>query len=234
MGSTQRVKTSLALGLAYVGIVLLAIGLNAPASRSATQFAAPSVESAPATTPPSPSPRPAPSRAVAGQSDIKDTLTGRFLPESDPMTVSIPTIGVRSALVELGLDATGAMEVPRDPALAGWFSRSAAPGALGPAVIAGHVTWNRAPGVFYRIGALQRGDRVTVARADGTTAIFIVDRVARYSKERFPHRTVYGAIDHAGLRLITCGGAYDVSRHRYVDNVVVFARLDAVSGHHRQ
>ena len=40
----------------------------------------------------------------------------------------------------------------------------------------------------------------------------------------------YGAIDHAGLRLITCGGTYDAARHRYLDNVVVFARLEAVRG----
>ena len=37
---------------------------------------------------------------------------------------------------------TVSMEVPKDPALAGWFVRGASPGALGPAVIAGHVTWD--------------------------------------------------------------------------------------------
>jgi hypothetical protein len=54
--------------------------------------------------------------------------------------------------------------------------------------------------------------------------------VARFSKSRFPSRAVYGAIDHAGLRLITCGGTYDAARHRYLDNVVVFAKLEAVRG----
>jgi len=42
------------------------------------------------------------------------------------------------------------------------------------------------------------------------------------------NQEVYGAIDHAGLRLITCGGTYDAAKHRYLDNVVVFARLAAV------
>ncbi len=119
------------------------------------------------------------------------------------------------------------MEVP-DPPVAGWFSRGPAPGALGPATIAGHVTWNGAPAVFHRLGAMRRGDQVIVTRKDGKTAVFTVTRVAQFSKSRFPSRAVYGPIDHAGLRLITCGGTYDSARHRYLDNVVVFARLEAV------
>jgi sortase (surface protein transpeptidase) len=146
------------------------------------------------------------------------------------VAVSIPRIGVRSTLVDLGLDRDGAMEVPRDPALAGWFTRGPAPGALGPAVIAGHVTWDGAPAVFHRLSTLRRGDHVSVTRKDGKTAVFSVSRVDRFSKARFPSRAVYGAIDHAGLRLITCGGTYDAARQRYLDNVVVFARLEAVSG----
>jgi hypothetical protein len=77
---------------------------------------------------------------------------------------------------------------------------------------------------------MRRGDQVTVTRKDGKTAVFIVSRVARFSKSRFPSRAVYGPIDHAGLRLITCGGTYDTARHSYLDNVVVFARLKAVRG----
>jgi len=41
---------------------------------------------------------------------------------------------------------------------------------------------------------------------DGKTAVFTVSRVARFSKWRYPTRAVYARIDHAGLRLITCGG----------------------------
>ena len=159
---------------------------------------------------------------------MRDQITGPVLPESDPVAVSIPRLGVRSALVDLGLDGDGALEVPQDPARAGWFSGGAAPGALGPAVIAGHVTWDGAPAVFHRLGRLRSGDQVSVARQDGKTAVFEVSRVAKFSKSRFPSQAVYGAIDHAGLRLITCGGTYDAASGRYLDNVVVFARLVAV------
>ena len=133
-------------------------------------------------------PRPPPNDrpAQTDRTDVRDQITGLVLPESDPVAVSIPRIGVRSTLVDLGLDADGAMEVPQDPALAGWFSRGAAPGALGPAVIAGHVTWDGAPAVFHRLGTLRRGDQVAVTRKDGKTAVFTVSRVARFSKSRFP------------------------------------------------
>ena len=104
------------------------------------------------------------------------------------MAMSVPSLGVRSELVDLGLDVAGSMEVPQDPALAGWFSRGPAPGALGPAVIAGHLTWDGAPAVFYRLGMLRRGDEVTVTRKDGKIAVFTVSRVDRFSKSRFPSR----------------------------------------------
>ena len=90
------------------------------------------------------------------------------------------------------------------------------------------MTWDGAPAVFHRLGIMRRGDRVTVTREDGGAAIFTVTRVDQFSKSRFPSRGVYGAIDHAGLRLITCGGTYDAVRRRYLDNVIVFAKLEAV------
>jgi sortase (surface protein transpeptidase) len=147
------------------------------------------------------------------------------LPESEPVTVSIPRIGVRTELVELGLDSKrGTMQVPA-PGDAGWFNRGATPGALGPAVIAGHVTWNGAPDIFHRLESMRSGDRVQVTREDGRIAVFRVNRVARFPQARFPTQAVYGPIDHAGLRLITCGGSFDRAARSYRDNVVVYAGL---------
>jgi sortase (surface protein transpeptidase) len=222
---SRRGRALIAVGLGVAGLVLAWAAVTGPPTLDSVPAAAPPEQSVPATpsrartaTPDQPAPS-------SDRTDVRDRTTGRVLPESDPVTVSIPSIGVRSRLVDLGLDADGAMEVPRDPSLAGWFSRGAAPGALGPAVIAGHVTWNGAPAVFSRLGALRRGASVAVTREDGRTAVFTVTRVARFSKSHFPSRAVYGTIDHAGLRLITCGGTYDAAAHRYLDNVVVFARL---------
>jgi sortase (surface protein transpeptidase) len=225
---SRLVRASIALGLAIVGALLVLVAVARLSTPDSAFDSAPDGHSM-STSPSASKPASERSTARADQTDVRDQITGLVLPESDPVAVSIPRIGVRSTLVELGLDNKGEMETP-DPAVAGWFTGGPTPGALGPAVITGHVTWNRAPAVFHRLGTLRRGDQVTVTREDGKTAVFIVSRVARFSKSGFPTRAVYGAIDHAGLRLITCGGTYDAARHEYLDNVVVFARLEAVRG----
>jgi hypothetical protein len=117
------------------------------------------------------------------------------------------------------------MEVPDEPAAAGWYRLGPTPGALGPAVIAGHVTWNQVPAIFFDLAQLRPGDVVEVTRGDDRVAVFRITRVRRYEKSEFPTGAVFGPIDHAGLRLITCGGEFDNASHRYSDNVVAFARL---------
>ncbi|HEY7273537.1 MAG TPA: sortase, partial [Actinoplanes sp.] len=99
------------------------------------------------------------------------------------------------------------------------------PGSLGPAVLAGHVDYHKQPGTFAHLATLASGDTVTVARQDGSTATFGVTAIQRYAKSRFPSAAVYGAINHAGLRLITCGGDFDSSTGHYRDNIVVYATL---------
>jgi Sortase domain len=226
---SRPVKASIAVGLAIMGTVLVWAALPGPAAPDSALVSAPDGHSI--STSPSASKHASKGHSARkDQRDVRDQVTGLVLPASDPVAVSIPRLGVQSKLIHLGLDRDRSMEVPQNPGSAGWFAGGAAPGALGPAVIAGHVTWDGAPAVFHRLGTLRRGDRVAVVREDGRTAVFTVSRVARFSKSRFPSRAVYGAIDHAGLRLITCGGTYDAARNRYLDNVVVFAKLERVRG----
>ena len=146
-------------------------------------------------------------------------------PAVAPARVRIPAVGIDSTLDRLGTDAAGALVPPADFAHAGWFTGSPAPGAVGPAVLAGHVDSWRGPAVFFRLAQLHDGDDVLVTRADGTTLRFTVTRVMRYPKSAFPTAEVYGPTGNPQLRLITCGGSFDRSRRSYVDDVVVFARL---------
>jgi len=141
---------------------------------------------------------------------------------SVPVRVDIPAIGVHSGLMRLGLQDDGAMEVPPGAFPAGWYSGAPTPGELGPAVLAGHVRWHGDAGVFADLGSLRRGDEVRVSRADGSTAVFRVTGSGQFDKQAFPTELVYGDIDHAGLRLITCSG---LDRRRYRANLVVFAEL---------
>ena len=150
-----------------------------------------------------------------------------------PVRLQIPSIGVDSELMDLGLQADGTLEVPPGGFPAGWYTGAPTPGELGPAVIAGHVYWGGQPGVFFDLRELSTGDEIAVSRQDGSTARFRVTRVERFAKDEFPTQQVYGDLDHAGLRLITCGGSFDRQMRSYVGNLVVFADLvgsDAAHG----
>jgi sortase (surface protein transpeptidase) len=142
---------------------------------------------------------------------------------SPPVRVEIPSIGVSSRLVRLGLNADGTMEVPRDYDLAGWFTGGAMPGQDGPAVISGHVDSKSGPAVFYRLRDLRRGDTIRVQRAHGDWLAFEVTGTARYAKAEFPTDAVFGPVTGPVLRVITCGGDFDRASGHYLDNVVVTA-----------
>jgi sortase (surface protein transpeptidase) len=159
---------------------------------------------------------------AASSSDPTPTLTQDAT--LAPVRLVVPAIGVDAALVRLGLTGAGALDVPTTAMSAGWYTGSPVPGRIGPAVIAGHVHWSGVPGVFAHLADLGVGDRIVVTRSDGTAATFAVERVATYAKTRFPTKLVYGSLEVAGLRLITCGG-YDATAHAYEANVIAFATL---------
>jgi sortase (surface protein transpeptidase) len=142
-----------------------------------------------------------------------------------PTRVRVPAIAVDSDLVRLGVDADRVLVPPTDFATAGWFAEGPAPGATGPAVLAGHVDSTAGPAVFFRLRELAPGDEVLVDRADGSTVRFEVTSVDRYPKDAFPTDQVYGPTPRAELRLITCGGEFDAGERSYRDNVVVTAVL---------
>jgi LPXTG-site transpeptidase (sortase) family protein len=143
---------------------------------------------------------------------------------AEPLSLVIPSIGVSTSLVHLGLTSSGALQVPPTTTVAGWYTGSPRPGAIGSAVIAGHIDSVTGPGVFFRLSQLQPGDRVYVRRADGTLAVFEVTQVRSYEKDDFPTAAVYGAVPDSELRLITCGGTFDYSTRSYLSNTVVYAR----------
>jgi sortase (surface protein transpeptidase) len=144
---------------------------------------------------------------------------------AEPVRLIVPSIGVRTGLVHLGLTPSGALQVPATTAVAGWYTGSARPGAVGAAVIAGHLDALSGPGVVVRLRLLRPGDRVYVRRADGSLAVFEVTAVHSYLKTRFPTAAVYGPVADAELRLITCGGTFDYATGHYLSNVIVYADL---------
>ncbi len=166
--------------------------------------------------------------AAAGASSsaadgFQDPVAPTAASSATPEHISIPAIGVDSDLIGLGLGADGWIESPADFDAVGWYENGVVPGAIGPAVIAGHVDSPTAPAVFYDLPKLVPGDTVSVSRSDGSTADFVVTGVQTVEKDSFPTASIYAPVPTPELRLVTCGGAWDPQTGHYVDNVVVTA-----------
>lgn len=151
---------------------------------------------------------------------------------SAPTRICLPDIRVDASVMKLGLNRDRTVEVPPLSRVgdAGWYKYSAAPGAVGPTVVLGHVdSAQYGEGVFFELPRLRKSDRVLVTRGDGQVATYVVDRVEQVSKSRFPSQEVYGSTSGPALRLVTCGGRYDADRGRYLDNVIVFGTLRSLN-----
>jgi LPXTG-site transpeptidase (sortase) family protein len=144
-------------------------------------------------------------------------------PVASPVSLTIPLIGVKTDLITLGLASGGEMQVPSSTTVAGWYTGSPRPGAVGSSIIVGHVDSVNGRGVFFRLPKLRSGNDVYVKRSDGSTVEFRVTSIQTYQKDHFPTQTVYGPTPDAELRLITCGGAFDAATHHYLNNIVVYA-----------
>lgn len=144
-------------------------------------------------------------------------------PAARPEHLSIPSIGVATDLIRLGLNDDRTVEVPEDPARAGWFDLGPVPGQLGSSVVLGHVDSVSGPAVFHDLARLELGSTIEVRLTGGAVETFRVDRVATYANEDFPAQEVYaGDQTRRALNLVTCGGEYDEARGGWQSNVVVF------------
>jgi sortase (surface protein transpeptidase) len=146
---------------------------------------------------------------------------------ADPARVRIPAIGVDAAIRPLQVDGQGVLPPPPANEDSGWWRAGPEPGEQGPAVIVGHVDSQTGPAVFFRLPQLTPGDEIAVDRVDGSTAVFVVQRIEQHPKDVFPTEAVYGSTPGAELRLVTCGGEFDRGTRHYVDNVIVYAALAA-------
>lgn len=141
----------------------------------------------------------------------------------DPVSISIPEIGVERMLVPLGLNEERALEVPDDPDDVGWFTGGGRPGGPGPVVVVGHVDSTTGPAVFARLPELTEGDRIELEDADGRQAVYEVTATRDVPQDDFPTEDVFGRTTDDRLQLITCTGDYDRTAGRYLENRLVTA-----------
>ncbi len=167
---------------------------------------------------------PAPSTtSVPGPQTTVPTSTFAAQPPSDPVRLSIPALGVDSPVVPVGLEPDGTMEIP-GVSEAGWFEPGPRPGApFGSAVIAAHVDYGGAAGVFFDLRSLEIGSEVTVTDDAGEPLTYVVTERFQVDKQELPIDELFRPGGAPTLTLITCGGAFDTGERSYQDNIVVRA-----------
>lgn len=168
------------------------------------------------------------SMVSAQEAPILETIPPQkqFMPKSVPTRIRIKTVNLDVPLITVGKHTNGTLEVPDNLKVAGWYRFGPTPGEMGPAIIAGHVNDIHGPGVFGHLYLAKKGQIILINRKDGTIAKFKIDMVRQFPQnDLFPTQLVYGNIDYAGLRVITCGGDFSYLTRHYSDNTVVFASL---------
>lgn len=147
------------------------------------------------------------------------------MPKSLPLRIVIPKIQLDTSIFSEGLGADGAISMPNVFDQVGWYDKSPTPGERGPAVLTGHVDSTQGIAIFWNLRELTPGDAIKIERQDGTTATFLVTDVNQFPQDKFPTQAVYGPVNYAGIRLITCGGTFSTTTGHYDQNTVVYGRL---------
>ena len=203
-----RRKTALALPiliLSIVGVFYFALQLNKPIVIEAPVAAQEA------------------SQSTDNEPDLSEVTV--VLPKSEPTRLRVAKIDVDTSFVTITKKADGTIQVPSDPFAVGWYDKGPTPGEMGPAIVVGHVDRPGGTAVFWRLRELVPGDTFEVDRADGSVVKFKVDEVKLFPQSDFPSEEVYGNLDHAGIRLITCSGTFDRQKRKYSDNLVVYGSL---------
>jgi LPXTG-site transpeptidase (sortase) family protein len=229
-GSRTSVIGAAAL-LGLVGVIMLGIGfVGLSSSRAASEnggsAASDSVEAPPISAVLSVVQNPVlgPQPEGAAPDPQLNAVAPPVSPDLVPTRVRIPSIGVDTGVIDLGVNPDRTLEVPEDISVTGWYTGRSVPGEVGPSVVVGHVDSAVAgAGVFFNLRQLVAGDMIEIERSDGSVAEFTVTSMVLVEKDEFPTEEVYGSTEQPTLRLITCGGGFDQGAGSYLGNVIVYA-----------
>jgi hypothetical protein len=184
-----------------------------------------------ATTAPEPDLTPVPTPSAAAPTPSVDVpIQSGALPAPTtpvpPVRLRIDALGIDMPVTDVGVEPTGQMELPEDPAVAGWYRYGPdATSTAGNVVVAAHVDSPRYPiGPLARLREVGVGTPLVVDGADGTARTYVVESLTYYEKAALPTAELFAREGAPALVLITCGGPFDSSTGHYRDNVVAIAR----------
>ncbi len=130
------------------------------------------------------------------------------VPVAAPLRLVVESIGVDAPVVEMGMDENNIPRVPLNGQDVAWYNFSSKPGAGSNAVFAGHINWERAPGVFARLDEAKPGDIIRLIAEDGSEFTYEVTANFYVDPEEDESLKVMAATPTDTVTLITCGGRW--------------------------
>lgn len=145
--------------------------------------------------------------------------------EVTPAEVRIPSLGVNSRVVPIGVDRAGELEIPEDVRTVGWYRFGPRPGdRQGSVVMSGHLdSAEQGKGSFFRLGELGPGDTVLVRMSSGRLWRYRVVAREAWPKPVVPLDRIFSRSGAPRLTLVTCGGGFREDVRSYEDNIAVTA-----------
>jgi LPXTG-site transpeptidase (sortase) family protein len=120
----------------------------------------------------------------------------------------IPAVRIHAIVEPVSVPDKGQMDVPRSTELVGYLSSGVLPGAIGNAIMDGHVDNYKGPAVFFQLKKLKKGNVVIVKNNKECKIQFVVESVEIFKKSEAPIQKFFGAENESRLNLITCTGKY--------------------------
>ncbi|WP_376794832.1 class F sortase [Thermogemmatispora sp.] len=153
-----------------------------------------------------------------------------------PARLLIPAIGLAAPIERVALAPDGTLATPQRHPWddVGWYSLGPVPGALGSAVMAGHLDRPGGyPAVFWNLHLLRPGAALIVVDERGQRWSFRVTAVVAYAPERAPLLRIFADRSGHYLNLITCAGTWIPSEHQTTERLVVYSTLQSgpAAGH---
>jgi hypothetical protein len=142
-----------------------------------------------------------------------------------PARLSINWADVTAPVQPEGVDDQGAMSLPDNPAIAGWYRYGATPSSpQGTIVLAAHVdAVGYGVGPFAHLRDVPDGRIVTLTDTAGGVTQWRIDSVSLLEKRGLPWEQVFRTDGDRRLVLVTCGGAFNESTRHYDSNLLITA-----------
>ncbi len=138
-----------------------------------------------------------------------------------PVRLVIPSIHLNAPIQDVGLDASGAMDVPNGKTNdVGWYEDGTIPGENGTAVMDAHVF-----AAFAKLKNLKSGADVYVVTEDGEKLHFVVSFAETYALGDIISGDLFGEGSTPHLNLITCAGKLTPDHSTYDHRLIVYTTL---------